>query len=196
VSVAGSLCTRRALLGTGAAAIALALDPRGAPPAGAAGLDDSSILTLNLRVEQVVALAYELALAGGRLDRHTQGTLTAIAGQERQHADALAAFLRELGGPLPAPPRGIAAVDAVVPGLGRARTQSDVLAVLADLERVSVHAYYLGIQQLYDQKLVQTATAVLGDESQHLVVLRHALGRDPVPFALELGAPDRAPGVR
>jgi ferritin-like protein len=192
----GSPYTRRALLGAGAGAIGLALGPRGAPPARAAGLDDRSIVTLNLQVEQVVALAYQLALAGGRLDRHMQGTVTAIAGQERQHADALAAFLHELGAPLPPPPRGIAAVDAVVPGLGRARTQSEVLAVLADLERVSVHAYYLGIQQLYDQKLVQTATAVLGDESQHLVVLRHALGRDPVPFALEVGAPDRARAVR
>jgi rubrerythrin len=158
-------------------------------------MDDRSILTLNLRVEQAVAVAYELALAGGRLDRRLRATLSTIGGQERQHADALAAFLRELGAPLPAPPRP-PAVEAVVPGLGRARNQSELLAVLAELERVSVHSYYLGIQQLYDQKLVQTATAVLGDECQHLVVLRRALGRDPLPFALEVGAPERAPAVR
>lgn len=191
---AGPVCSRRALLGAGAGGLALALT--GPASARAAGLDDRSILRLNLEVEQVVALAYELALAGGRVDRRMHGTLAAIAGQERQHVEALSAFLGELGAPLPAPPRGVSAVDAVAPGLGRARTQGDVLAVLAELERISVHSYFLGIQQLYDQKLVQTATAVLADESQHLVVLRRALGRDPLPSALEVGAPATATAVR
>jgi hypothetical protein len=90
---------------------------------------------------------------------------------------------------VPAPPRGIAAVDAVVPGFGQARTEGELLSLLAELEQVSVYSYYLGAQQLTDQKLVQTATAVLGDESQHLVLLRMALGRDPIPNAMEVGAP-------
>lgn len=160
----------------------------GAPTALAASPDDQSILRLNLQLEQVVALAYQLALSSGRLDRRHRATATDILAHERAHEQALATYLRDLGASLPAPPTGIAAVDAVVPGLGAARSQADLLGVLAELEAVSIRGYYLGIQRIYDQKLVETATAILGAEAQHLTVLRASLGRDPVPAAFEVGA--------
>lgn len=191
-------CTRRALLGAaGAGAAGLTFGVAGATPrAGAAALDDRTILRLSLELERVVVLAYELALSSGYLDRRLQAAVATIAGQERQHADALSVFLRQLGAPLPPAPRGIAAVDAVVPGLGHARSGRELLSVLTELEGVAVYSYYLGIQRLYDQKLVQTATAILADESQHLVILREAAGQDPLPRPFEVGSRVRAAGVR
>lgn len=171
-----------------------------APPgvaAAAGGLDDATILRLSVQLEQVAQLACEMAVASGLLDARRRASVAAIGAQERQHADAFGTFLHvNLGGALPPPPRGSAAVDAVVPGLSRARSQHELLSLLAELERVSIYSYYLGAQSLYDQKLVQTATAVLGDHSQHLVVLRQALGRDPLPAAIEVGAARGAAGVR
>ena len=185
-------CTRRTLLGAGLVA-GLA---GSVAPARAATLDDPTILRLTLQLEHVVALGYETALSGPAADDRLRPTLQRILDQERQHADALAAYLRDLRAPLPAPPRGPAALDAVVPALGRARTPAALLSALIDLERVAVYSYYLGAQQLYDQKLVQIATAVLGDESQHLVELRSAAGVDLLPSALETGAAERPATVR
>ena len=70
----------------------------GAPTALAAPADDQTILRLNLQVEQVVALAYELALSSGRLDRRHRATATDILAHERAHEQALATYLRERWG--------------------------------------------------------------------------------------------------
>lgn len=192
--------SRRQLLG-GAVGAALALAPAAAspggalaaivrrrlpPPAAATPIDDQTILRRSLELEQVVVAAYAFAAASPLADGQ-RATLSAIEAQERAHAAALAAYLRQMSVALPPPLSGPAALDALVPGLRAARSEHALLATLVGLERVAVANYYLGIQRLVDQRLVETAAGVLGAESQHLVVLRLALGQEPLPGANETG---------
>jgi hypothetical protein len=193
--------SRRELL-RGAVGAALALAPNAAspggalaaavvhrrlpPPAVAKPIDDQTILRKSLELEQVVVAAYTFAAASPWAGAR-RATLSAIGAQEREHAAALAAYLRQMSIALPAPLSGPAALDALVPGLRAARSEHELLATLVGLERVAVANYYLGIQRLVDQRLVETVAGVLGAESQHLVVLRLALGQEPLPGANETG---------
>jgi hypothetical protein len=98
-----------------------------------------------------------------------------LRGHERQHADVLTKALTDLGAAPPPAPSGVEDVDKVVRGLDDLRTQADVLSFAIELETALV------------AKLLQTGASIMADEGQHLVVLRQAAGRPPVPNALETG---------
>ena len=53
---------------------------------------------------------------------------------------------------------------------------------------MALAAYYQAHQKLRGAKLLRTTARIMASEGQHLVVLRQALGRDPVPNAFETGA--------
>jgi hypothetical protein len=50
-----------------------------------------------------------------------------------------------------------------------------------------VAAYYDAQARFVEAKLLQTAASIMGCEGQHLVVLRLAARRPPVPHGLESG---------
>ena len=56
---------------------------------------------------------------------------------------------------------------------------------LLELELSTVAAYRDAIQRLEKSELVKTAAEIMANHGQRLVVLRQALGRDPVPVAFE-----------
>ena len=47
--------------------------------------------------------------------------------------------------------------------------------------------YYRAAPRLEDAKLLQLSATIMANEGQHLVILRRALGKDPVPNAFETG---------
>ena len=181
--------SRRQALGraAGAAALAGGAGLGGAAAARAQGAEDPQILTALLDVQRLVGLAAGTLAAGGGLSPGAVGRIRTIAAQEEAHAALLAFSLTEIGGRLPRPPDGPQALTAILPGLDAARGEAAAQDYLLRLTGIAVYGLYLAVVRLYDQKLVQRAVGILGNEAQHLVVLRTALGR-PVPVvALETG---------
>ncbi len=148
----------------------------------AAADGDEAVLSRAVGLEQTAVVAYGAALGAGTLGPDLQATVRRIRGQERQHAAALTAALRKLGGSPPRPPR-----PGEIRGLRALRTQNEIAAFAIELENMVVAAYYQGQQKLREPALLRTTAQIMASEGQHLVVLRQALGRDPVPQAFETG---------
>jgi rubrerythrin len=143
---------------------------------------DAAILQAAIGLEQTAVTAYETAVAGGLLDREVMGFMRVVARHEQEHADALIAALEDLGGNAPEP---LEPED--IDGLGEIRSQDDVLNFALELETMAVAQYYDAQQKLQDPRLLQTGAGIMASEGQHLVVLRQALGLEPVPNAFETG---------
>jgi rubrerythrin len=185
---------RRALLRRGfqlgGAAIAASSIPLlwSARTAFAEAKGDTAILGRAINLEQVAVLAYDTAIAGGLLSPALTGVARTLRSHEQQHADTLTTALTDLGGTPPPAPRGLADVDKVVKGLGDAKSQADVVNFAIELETAAVAAYLDAQRELVEAKLLQTGASIMASEGQHLVVLRRAVGKDPVPAAFETGA--------
>jgi len=173
--------SRRDLLAAaGAAGAAALLVPARARAAG----EDPAILTGLIRIEQAAALAYaEIARHPGVNPRLAR-IVKHFGRQEDQHAAALVRALGHLGGTAPSKP-------ARVPGLDRALAAGEpaILRFSVALENRAVAAYYDALRRLDDSRLLQMAAEIMGNEGQHLVVLRERAGREPVPDAFETGHP-------
>jgi rubrerythrin len=159
--------TRRALLL--AAPVAA-----GAADALARARDDRAIVTAAVDLEQRAAAAYDFAAAGGKLPPALARLAKHLRDQEEEHADGLARALRELGGRRPARPE-----RPVTTPTGRAFG-----AFALQLENRLIRAYYEAMPRLRPG-LRQPLGSIMACEAQHLVVLREALGREPLPAAFE-----------
>ena len=144
--------------------------------------DDASILEEAIGLEQTAVVAYDTAAGSGLLDEATTRVVQVFRDQEREHADGLTTALEALGGSAPEPPTA----DSIE-GLGGLRGQEDVVNFAIELETMAVAAYYDAHQKLRDPMLLQTGASIMANEGQHLVVLRQAVGRNPVPNAFETG---------
>ncbi|MDQ3849736.1 MAG: ferritin-like domain-containing protein [Actinomycetota bacterium] len=153
----------------------------------AQGDGDGALLESAVGLEQVAVFAYTAAVKSGRLSSPVARVARRFRDQEQEHADALTRALKDVGGSPPAKPTGVEDVDAVVKGLGDARTEAAIANFAIALETAAVAAYYDATQKLRDAKLLQTVVQIMANEGQHLVVLRQAVKRDPVPHAFETG---------
>jgi rubrerythrin len=185
---------RRALLrrgiGLGGAAIAASSIPLlwSVRNAFAETNGDTAILGRAIGLEQVAVLAYDTAIDGGLLSPALLTVARTFRGHEQAHADTLTTALTDLGGAPPPAPHGIADVDKVVKGLADVKSRADVVNFLIELETATVAAYFDAQAKLVEPKLMQTGASIMASEGQHLVVLRRAVGKDPVPAAFESGA--------
>lgn len=176
--------TRRDALGAGlfagAAALAAAAAPAliGARGAFAQSEDtsgtDSELLIGLIGFEQTAVLAYATAANAGLGAASKLATL--LGRQEQEHADALIAALKEIGGTAPSPPR----VEDV-PGLTEVGSAEDFLSFALDLENQQLAAYLEANKQLGSAELLTTSSQIAANEGQHLVIVRQALGVDPIP---------------
>jgi rubrerythrin len=149
---------------------------------------DLGILENAIRLERVTVLAYDTLLDGGLLSPRVQRIARLFSSQEQEHADGLVAAMVALRATPPAKPSGVKDVDAFVKGLGAVTTQADVLNFAIELETSAVAAYHDASGKLVDAKLLQTTASIMANEGQHLVVLRQAARRPPVPKAFEIGS--------
>jgi rubrerythrin len=175
-------------LGLGAGVIAASSIPLllSVRNAFAATSGDAEILSSAIGLEQVAVLAYDAAIGGGLLKPSFAKILTRFRDHEQQHADTLTTALTDLGGT--APPKATQAdLEKVVTGLGDARSQADIANLAIELEMAAVAAYLDAQRKLINAKLLQTGASIMANEAQHLVVLRQAVKRDPVPNAFETG---------
>jgi hypothetical protein len=149
---------------------------------------DGPILATAIELERVAVIAYGAMIDSGLLSPSLLAVARRFREHEQQHAGALITALNDLGSAVPDPPTGVADVDKVVKGLGDLKSQADVLSFAIELETAVVAGYYEAHSKLLDGRLLQTGASIMASEGQHLVVLRTALRRDPVPNALETGA--------
>jgi ferritin-like protein len=149
---------------------------------------DAAILEKAIALEHVAVLAYQTAIDSGLLSAAVLRIVRRVRAHEQEHAEALTTALTNLGsGTPPPPPQGIADVDKVVKGLGGVRSQSDIVTFAIELEMATVAAYFDAHAKLAEPRLLQSAASIMACEGQHLVALRRAAGKNPVPFALETG---------
>ena len=190
----GAGCDRRDLLGRGlgvggavvaASAIPLLLAVR---DAFAQSETDGTLLEKAITLERVTVLAYDRIIERDLLSARVARAARELRAHEQEHARVLETALTDLGGTPPPAPEGPAAVGDVVKGLDDITDEAGALAFLIELERAGVAAYHDAQSKLVEARLLQTAASIMGAEGQHLVVLRQAAGRSPVPEALETGA--------
>jgi len=144
--------------------------------------NDAGILASAIRLENTAVAAYAAAVASGVLTPQFRRTAALFGRQEAEHAAALTAALKSLGG---TPPAG---TDAkLLAPLKNARSQQQVAQFAIELETMAVAAYYDASKKLRQARLLQTSAQIMSNEGQHLVVLRQTLGKNPVPQAFENG---------
>lgn len=180
-----TLSRRRALAGSGlvlsAAAVAL-LGGRDALAAGtrasAADIEaDVRILNTALGAEYEAVAAYQVGAESGLLGKDVLGVAVAFQGHHKEHAAAIAATVRKLGG------EAVAAKSKYSFPVDKLKSQADVLRFAAGLEKGAISAYLGAVPLFADKALAQVAASILGDEAMHWAVLRQALGETPVPSA-------------
>jgi len=168
----------RAGLGGASLALAGALWPAAARPAGAqaattAEPDDAEIAAFAESVELAVVEAYRLAISGGKV-RAAAATeaLTTFAGHHQQHAAALTtvAGLKATKRPNPS------ILAKVTDQLRAASNEKDVLRLAYGLENAAASTYLSSIGSLDSSTALQLAASILPIESQHAVVLGQAAG--------------------
>jgi hypothetical protein len=140
--------------------------------------DDESIISAAVALEATLAAAYQ------RSQNQLGGIARLFRNQERQHAAALTAALRRLGGT-----PGGGADESALGGLAAAAGRRNRALFAVELENNAVRAYIDAHRKLRDARLMQLASTILGNEGQHLTVLRQIGGRPPVPSAFERGRP-------
>ncbi len=146
---------------------------------------DLPILGRAITLERTVVIAYDELIAGGMLTGGLLRVTRRFRAHEQEHAEALTTALTDLGGTPPAPPAGVDDVDELAEGLGDLRTQADVLRFAIELETAKVAAYHDAEAKFVEAKLLQTGASIMAAEGQHLVVLRQAAARPPVPEPFE-----------
>jgi bacterioferritin (cytochrome b1) len=140
-------------------AAAGAADPKATPAR------DRAILNGALTLENTAVAAYGAGLPLLGTDAKRLGRR--FLEQEREHARALAAAVRALGG-RPNRPKPAAEYRAAFP---RLRSEADVLRFATDLENVAISAYVEGIPKLSDPELRQSSAAILANEAEHVSLL-------------------------
>jgi len=181
----GPLSRRRflAVSAAGASAVALAgcADDTKSPVAATAPdeSDDADVELLNaardLELEAVAAYKAAAAVLTGDALKAAKRFVE----QEQEHADSLAAAIKEAGG---TPNRAKSSYD-----FPRLRSQKEALRFAIELENTAIAAYIDTLPKLGKGDLRATAAAIVANEAQHLAVLREALGEEPVPAAFVLG---------
>lgn len=181
------VAVRRGLAAGGAVlAAGLAGGLRDVRPALAAERGDAAVLHDAIGLERTAAAAYDAAAASGLLEPGLQRVAERFGRHEREHAAALVVALAALGG---SPPEGVD--DRRLEPLRGARSREDVLAFAVELETMALAAYREAQRRLTDPRLLMTGAQIMANQGQHLVVLRQALRRDPLPNAFETGRASR-----
>ena len=138
---------------------------------------DVRILNTALGAEREAIAAYQVGAESGLLGADVLKLAVSFQSHHKEHADALAATVRKLGG------NPVAAKANYGFPTDKLKSQTDVLQFAAGLEKGAVSAYLGAVPLFADRQLAQVAASILGDEAMHWAVLRQALGQAPVPAA-------------
>jgi hypothetical protein len=145
---------------------------------------DAGYLQAALHVEQVAALAYAAA-ADAMPAGVERAQALRFAGHEREHARVFETLLFALTVPV-REHAGESDLQALIPGLRRAGREQ-ALARLAELEGAAIAGHQQLGRRLRALDALRSVATVMAGGAQHLVVLRSALGDEPVTRVFESG---------
>ena len=152
--------------------------------------DDTAIIEAAATAEIEAVVAYETMARSGLLRGAVADIIRLFGNQEEEHYNELVRLLEDLGGEEPERPEA-----ADIPGLGSLVAEPQMLTFALELENGLIQEYVQAFGNLKDPDLLKTTAQIMSNEGQHLVMLRLALGADPValvPSAFETGT-DPAP---
>jgi hypothetical protein len=167
------------LTGVGAllATIGVQIGEARAQSAGNIAEGDLKILNVALGLEHEAVAAYQAGAESKLLDRPILEVAVLFQSQHKAHRDALAATIRRAGG---------TAVEARKPSeyaWPRLASQTDVLMFAAKLEAGAASAYLGALRAIDNKEYLTAAASIMGNETQHLALLRQVLKENPVPVA-------------
>ncbi|MFZ0693307.1 MAG: ferritin-like domain-containing protein [Alphaproteobacteria bacterium] len=138
---------------------------------------DIKILNTALSAEYEAIAAYQVGAESGLLQPEVLTLAVTFQSQHKEHAGVLSSTIGKLGGTATGPK-----TKYELP-VEKLKTQADVLAFAASLEKGAVSAYLGAVALFANRDLAKAAASILGDEAMHWAVLRNALGDVPVPAA-------------
>ncbi|HJV90944.1 MAG TPA: ferritin-like domain-containing protein [Holophagaceae bacterium] len=135
---------------------------------------DVALLNVALELEHTAVYAYGLAAGSGLLSKGTLEVGGIFKQSHEGHRAALTQAIRDLKG-FPIPARKSYDFSAF-----ELKTEADVLRLALFLEMKAAHAYQSALPKFRKRALTEAAGHILGDEVNHAVILRSALGKGPV----------------
>jgi len=147
---------------------------------GGAAQGDVDLLNVALGLEYQAIAAYQLGAESRLLQPAVLQVAVAFQNDHREHAALLERTIRTLGG-RPAEPKAVGDYGFRT---DRLTDQAAILAFAAELEKGAASAYLSTVPVFQNRDLARAAASILGAETQHLAILRQALGQPPVasPF--------------
>ena len=167
------------LTGVGAllAAIGVQIGEARAQSPGSVAEGDLKILNVALGLEHEAIAAYQAGAESKLLDRPILDVAVLFQSQHKAHRDALAAAIKRAGG---SPVEARRMSEYAWPKLG---SQTDVLMFAARLEAGAATAYLGALRAIENKEYLTAAASIMGNETQHLALLRQVLKENPVPVA-------------
>src|SRR5262245_24525448 len=175
------LFTRGARLALSGTAIAmLAGIGTGIRPANAATMSaDIDTLNVALGLEHEAIAAYQVGAESGLLTKGVLNVAVGFQSDHKQHRDVLMKTIKDLGG------KPVADVKHKFP-VEKLKKEADVLRFALGLEMGAASAYLSTIPGFENRELAKAAASILGVETQHVALLKNALGEKPIdaPFIM------------
>ncbi|MCI0547453.1 MAG: ferritin-like domain-containing protein [Candidatus Rokubacteria bacterium] len=144
---------------------------------GDAHAGDLKILNVALGLEHEAIAAYQAGAESGLLQKAVLDVAVLFQSQHIQHRDAITATVKKAGG-MPVEPKKMS--EYAWPRLA---SQKDVLMFAATLEAGAASAYLGALKAIQNKDYLTAAASIMGNETQHLSLLRQALAENPVPSA-------------
>jgi rubrerythrin len=148
--------------------------------------EDAKILNVALGLEHEAIMAYQIAAESGLVSQAVLPVAVSFQSHHKEHAAALDATIRKLGG-VPVASKTKAEYAAAL-NAASLRSQGDVLMLAARLERGAANAYLGVIPSFADKDLAKVSGRLAADETMHWTILANALGQQLPSKALSFGA--------
>jgi hypothetical protein len=133
------------------------------------GPGDLGIAIFALTLEYIETDFYEKAIASGKLTGRLLEVARRFGEQERQHVQALEAYVTQAGGKIPQKPQGKFALE----------TQSAILQQAVKFENLGAAAYLGQADRIGSRELLATALTIHSVEARHAAALSVAAKVDP-----------------
>ena len=174
--------TRRELL------VAVAAAPLAAVPARAADPDRERALRAvrgAIAGEQTTAVAFEAIANSDVLGEDHVETMRVLLDHAKAHVAALEKLFKSQSGEDPP----LAPTRTQIDGLEDLRREREALRLALELQAEAIGAHLDAIRLYRNPAMLRLIAGAMGTDSQHLVMLRSLLAREPVPEPFERGAP-------
>ena len=137
---------------------------------------DIDTLNVALGLEHEAIAAYQVGAESGLLKPEVLRVAVGFQSDHKQHRDILAKTIAQLGG------------AAVMDGkhkfpVDKLKSQADVLRFALGLEMGAASAYLGTIPGFENRDLAKAAASIMGVETQHVAILKSALGEQPIENA-------------